>query len=149
MSDELEKIDILRKRFNVGYREAKEALESAGNDLVGALLILEEKSSGSVNDLSERASGMWGQVKDVWQMASQTRLRVKDGERTVIEVPATMGALGILGALASSELAVLGALGAVAGMAGKYTIEVETPGGKESDHEDESDDQVETGVKPG
>ncbi|HUW65501.1 MAG TPA: DUF4342 domain-containing protein [Spirochaetia bacterium] len=142
MSEELEKIDILRKRFNVGYREAREALESAGGDLVEALLLLEERSTGPVGELGERAAEMWGQVKDVWQRAQGTRLRVKDGERTVLEVPATMGALGILGALASSELAVLGALGAVAGMAKKFTFEVETPDGERLVPEDEHDPGV-------
>lgn len=137
MSEELEKIDILRKRFNVGYREAKEAIESAGGDLVQALLLLEDRSRGPVGEIGERASEMWGQVKDVWERAQGTRLRIKDGERTVFEVPATMGALGVLGALASSELAVLGALGAVAGMAKKFTFEMETPDGKKTDREEE------------
>jgi len=136
VSEELEKIDILRRRFNVGYREAKEALDQAGGDVVGALLLLEEKPKGPAGELGERAAGMWGQVKDVWQRAQGIRIRVKDGDRTVFEVPAPMGALGVLGAMASSELAVLGALGAVAAMAKKYTIEVETPG-EETAHDGE------------
>ena len=127
MSEDLEKLDILRKRFNVSYREAKEVLESAGGDLVEALLLLEEQSNGPVGEIGERASELWGQVKDAWQRAQGTRLRIKDGERTILEVPAPMGALGVLGALASSELAVLAAVGAVTAMAKKYTIEVETP----------------------
>lgn len=127
MDDELEKIDILRKRFNVGYREAREALQQAGGDVVEALLYLEEKSKGPVGEILDRVPQMWDQIKDAWQRAQGTRFRIKDGERTVLEVPAPMGALGVLGALASSELAALAAAGAVAAVAGKYTIEMETP----------------------
>ncbi|MDA8334531.1 MAG: DUF4342 domain-containing protein [Peptococcaceae bacterium] len=137
MSEELEKIDILRRRFNVGYREAREALERADGDLVGALLLLEEQAKGPVGEILDRAPEMWGQVKDAWQRAQGTRIRVKDGERTVFEVPAPMGALGVLGALASSELAVLAAVGAVTAMAKKYTIEVETPDGPDGPEREE------------
>lgn len=39
----LEQIDILRKRANVNYKEAKEALEKFDGDLVAALAYLEEE----------------------------------------------------------------------------------------------------------
>ncbi|GKT27164.1 DUF4342 domain-containing protein, partial [Aduncisulcus paluster] len=42
MSINLEKIDLLKERANVGYKEAKEALEQCDGDLVEALIWLEE-----------------------------------------------------------------------------------------------------------
>ncbi len=43
MSINLDKIDLLKERANVSYREAKEALEANDGDLVEALIYLEEK----------------------------------------------------------------------------------------------------------
>ena len=36
----LEKIDAIRERMDVGYKEAREALEQAGGDLVEALVLI-------------------------------------------------------------------------------------------------------------
>jgi len=50
---------------------------------------------------------------------------VKKGDKTVLTVPASLGALGLLGVLASSEIALIGALGTAAAMTQKYTLEFE------------------------
>lgn len=44
MSISIEQIDLLRKRANVGYKEAKEALEKCNGDIVEALSYLEEQN---------------------------------------------------------------------------------------------------------
>ena len=43
----LEQIDFLRERANVSYREAKEALEETGGDIVEALVMLERQNKVS------------------------------------------------------------------------------------------------------
>ena len=43
METTLEKIDEVRKRANVSYGEAKEALESCNGDVVEALIYLEKE----------------------------------------------------------------------------------------------------------
>ena len=53
----LEKIDVIRDRMDVSYKEAKEALEKAGGDPVEALVLLEsqfEEEPGRLYDLKER-----------------------------------------------------------------------------------------------
>ncbi|OPY57764.1 MAG: hypothetical protein A4E55_01488 [Pelotomaculum sp. PtaU1.Bin035] len=125
MMSELEKIDILRARLNVGYKEAKAALEAAGGDLVQALINLEEKERSIGGRFQVKGNDILEQIKGLLQKGQGYRIKVKQGERTVFEIPASVGALGILGALASSEIAVLGVLASVAGMANKYTLEVE------------------------
>lgn len=52
MSISLEKIDLLKERANVGYKEAKEALEQCDGDLVEALIWLEENEK--IKSESER-----------------------------------------------------------------------------------------------
>jgi len=128
--DELEKIDILRDRLGIGYKEAKEALDEAGGDVVQALINLETKDREPCERFWTRGVDILGQIKTLLQKGQGYRIKIKQGERTVVEIPASLGALGILGALASSEIAVLGAIASVAGMFNKYTLEVEHTGGK-------------------
>ncbi|AGL00868.1 DUF4342 domain-containing protein [Desulfoscipio gibsoniae] len=134
MLSDLEKIDLIRSRIGVTYREAKKALDEAGGDVVEALIKLEEldqSSAGAVDQdeftekVQGRAQDIMEHVKGMLQRGQDTRIKVKQGDRTVFEMPATMGAVGVLAALASSELAILGALGTATAMAKKYTLEIE------------------------
>jgi hypothetical protein len=125
---ELEKIDLIRERLGAGYREAREALETAGGDVVQALVYLEEKGDNWGGRLQEQGREMLEQLKDLVQKGKEYRIKVKQGDRIVFEVPASIGALGIAGVLASGELAVLGVLGALTAMVKNYTLEVERPG---------------------
>lgn len=125
MTSELEKIDILRARLGVGYKEAKEALDEAGGDIVQALVNFEDKGRNFAERMSARGQELVGQVKGLLHKGKDYRIKVKRGEKTVIEIPVTLGALGVVGILASSEIAALGALGTMAAMAKKYTIEFE------------------------
>jgi len=63
---------------------------------------------------------------------------VKKDDRTVFEVPATVGALGLIGVAVSSELALLGALGGVVAMTRKYSLEIDKDGnaGQDGDAKD-------------
>ncbi|MBE3585558.1 MULTISPECIES: DUF4342 domain-containing protein [Desulfofundulus] len=128
MNSELEKIDLIRSRLGVGYKEAKEALDAAGGDVVQALIHLEEERKNIAEKLQDRGEEFWENVKDFLHRSQETKIKVKQGDRTVMELPAPLGALGLLGTLASSQLAVLGVLGAVTAMAKNYTLEIERPG---------------------
>lgn len=121
MMTDLEKIDILRARLGIGYREAKEALDAAGGDVVQALINMENKQGKIGQDVL-------GQVKEWVRRGGRGRLRVKQGDRTVLEIPATVGAVGLLGALASSELAVLGLVGLLTAMTKNYSLEIDYEG---------------------
>ncbi len=125
MNSDLEKIDILRARLGVGYKEAREALEEAGGDVVQALVDLEEKGRNIGERFQARGQEMVGQFKGLLHKGQNYRIKLKKGDETVFEVPASVGALGLIGALASSEIAILGALGTVTAMAHKYTLEFE------------------------
>ncbi|MFZ5898131.1 MAG: DUF4342 domain-containing protein [Bacillota bacterium] len=115
---ELEKIDVLRARLGIGYREAKEALDEAGGDVVKALIRAEEKYGQTKDE-------MITQIKEWARRGGRSRLRVKKGDKTVVEIPAVVGAAGLLGALASSELAVLGLVGLLTAMTKNYTLEID------------------------
>ncbi len=125
MTSELEKIDLIRARLNIGYKEAKEALDAAGGDVVQALINLEEKGKNAGARFQAKGQEVVDQIKELVSKGQDYRIKVKQGERTVFEVPASIGALGLLGVLASSEIALLGALGTATAMAKKYTLEFE------------------------
>lgn len=137
MLSELEKIDIIRARTGVTFREAKQYLDEAGGDVVQALMNMEEedKVRGQAEEAEEREGFFYErsaccqdvveQFKNALKKGHKTRIKVKQGERVVLELPAAAGAVGLLAALASSELALLGALGAVTAMAKKYSLEFE------------------------
>lgn len=128
MTGDLEKIDILRARLGVGYKEAREALEAAGGDVVQALVNLEEKKRNMGERLHAQGQEMVGQFKNLVHRGKNYKIKLKKGDETVFEVPASVGALGLVGALASSEIAILGALGTVTAMAHNYTLEFERRG---------------------
>lgn len=133
--DEIEKIDLIRSRMDVGYREAREALEAAGGDVVQALINLEERKDTFSERIHHRGHEFMGQLKGILHKGQETKIKVKQGDRTVFEFPASLGAVGLLGVLASSELAILGALGTVAAMTKNYSLEfekVDRPGNGEA-----------------
>ncbi|MHB1125782.1 MAG: DUF4342 domain-containing protein [Bacillota bacterium] len=135
MSSELEKIDAIRERLGVTYREAKETLESVQGNLIEALIKLEEKleakHGGNLEGkLRDQGQKVWDQIKDMVQKGKVTRIKIKKGDETVLEMPASIGALGIAGMLASTELALLAGAGTIAGMLNKYTLELEKPDGE-------------------
>lgn len=126
MSGVLEKIDIIRNRAGVSYSQAKQALDSAGGDLVQALIFLEEGERHACCGLVHGFGGeMAGRVKNLWKQGQKTRVRLKKDGRTVFEVPANVGVLGILGAAMSSELAFLGAAGGALAMIKDYKLEID------------------------
>ncbi len=117
----LEKIDEIRNRTGVTYREAREALDGADGDLVEALIFLEEKFEGrrwaeriqvSGNELVEK-------VRELIHEGNVRRVKVRHNDKTLLEFPVTVGALGAL------LLPTLAALGAIAAMVTECTIVVE------------------------
>ncbi|RYD04096.1 hypothetical protein N752_16065 [Desulforamulus aquiferis] len=113
MTSELEKIDLIRARLGVGYKEAKEALDLAGGDVVEALISLEQKNRQWNEKLHGKGNEFMGQVKHIFEKGQKTKVKVKKDDRTVVEFPATVGALGVLGAMASTPVLIIGALGSI------------------------------------
>lgn len=135
-SDLLEKIDLIRDRMDVSYKEAKEALEKAGGDLVEALVLLEEEFKEASKTEPERIKERWrrrlqgkseealARLKTLVEKGTATRIRIRQGDKTVLEIPASIGLLGVIAMLMSTELAVIGAVGTVAAMFNRCTLEV-------------------------
>lgn len=131
MQDELRKIDTIRERMDISYREAKELLDEAQGDLVEALIKAEDrKARGWAGRLGEKGQELAGQVKTYIDKGNQTRVKFKQGDKTLFELPATIGVLGVAAALASTELAVAAGIGMVAAITNKVSLEIEKPDGE-------------------
>ena len=146
----LDKIDLIRDRMDVSYKEAREALEKAGGDPVEALVLLESEFEEEPECLKERwtrrfqgkSEEVLGRLRKIMEKGTATKIRLKRDDDTILEIPASVGMLGVIGMLMSTELAVLGAVGTVAAMFNRCTLEVEGFGdAPESEAGEEPGDQ--------
>ncbi|ADL08579.1 DUF4342 domain-containing protein [Thermosediminibacter oceani] len=129
MEIDLQKIDILRERTGCTYRKAKEALEAAGGDVVKALIILEEeqKEGFKLEDLGTKGSMLLEKIKELIRKGNVTRLRIKQGDRVLLEIPVTVGAIG---AILAPYLA---AIGVIAALVTRCTIQIEKENGEKEE----------------
>lgn len=134
MDDLLEKVDLIRKRMDVSYEEAKDALDEANGDLVDALIMLEQGQEGE-------SCCNWG---DILARGAGSKIRLKKGDASLFEVPVGVGMIGILGMLVSDELAVLGAVGTAAVLLNNCTLEIAG-----ESMADESEEEVDHNMQEG
>jgi ABC-type Na+ efflux pump permease subunit len=144
---ELEKLDVLRQRFKVTYAQAKEAMERSDGDLVNALVFLEEKGYSATGRRRGKSvengkepkwdaesaenfvRGLIEQIKTLIQEGNVTKVRLISGEKTLIEIPATIGVVGLGVLLFSPLLLIVTAVGAAAAVAKEMAFEVEKSDG--------------------
>ena len=81
----LEKIDLLRKRADVSYKEAKEALEKTEGDVVEALAYLEETDKIKPEGDSSTTS-FWKKLKKIYVKANDVRFVISKDGATVLNI---------------------------------------------------------------
>jgi hypothetical protein len=107
----LEKIDLLRERSGVSYREARDVLEQVSGDVIQALVELEDrKKSKWTEEFSLRSGEVVDRVKELIRDGNVTKIRIKHDDRVLVDIPVTLGAIG---AVVLPQLAALGVLVAV------------------------------------
>lgn len=107
----LDKIDIIRERTNVSYRQAKEALAKHNGNVLEALIELEDsKQTSWTEEFSVRSAEVVDRVKQLIHEGNVTKIRVKSEEKILVEIPVTLGAIS---AVILPQLAALGVLVAV------------------------------------
>lgn len=132
----LEKIDIIRDRTGVSYKQAKEALEAANGNVVDALINVEEAGNKNWSEsmsgfketitetISIKGNEAIDKLKVLIQAGNVSRVRVKKDDYIIMDIPVTAGAIGAV--LAPLYTAV----GAAVALFTKCTIEVEGPNKK-------------------
>jgi len=139
MNISLEKIDLLKERANVGYKEAKEALEQCEGDLVEALIWLEEnekikterqangrrqyykrsnKDRNPENDFGRR-------VEDSVKTVHKMRFKIFKDDDVLLSLPATVAIIVGVFTLPMSIFAL------IAAVIFRYHIAIIKPDGEE------------------
>jgi hypothetical protein len=131
LTGELEKVDFIRMRMGVSYKEARRALEAAGGDVTRALIRLEDKTGNMGERLRDRRADLTNSLRGMVRKSHATRVRLMDGDRSVAEAPGSVVAAGLIGTLLSNEIALLMVAGAVMAMTRGYTLEVDWPEGED------------------
>ncbi|HYH02867.1 MAG TPA: DUF4342 domain-containing protein [Bacillota bacterium] len=117
--ENLDKIDVIRSRMNVNYEVAKRALDSRNWDVVEALVFLEQEERNRKEEFFVKGNELVDKVKEVVRKGNVTRIKVKQDDKVLIEIPVTAG---VVGALVAPQLTVIGA---VAALISRCTVEIE------------------------
>lgn len=133
MSTELEKIDMIRERTGVSYKKAKEVLDAAGGDVVQALIRLEEEKEKSwTSEFSVKGGELLEKIKEIIRKGNVTQIRIKQGNRVLLDIPVTVGAIG---AILAPYLA---GIAAITALATRCTIQIIRPDGAAEEMEVEN-----------
>jgi endo-alpha-1,4-polygalactosaminidase (GH114 family) len=93
MTISIEQIDSLRKRANVSYKEAKEALEKSNGDLVEALLYLEEQNKIKPQNESIKDLTFIKKIKNLISKANKIKFVISKNDKTILNIPSTIAVL--------------------------------------------------------
>ncbi|WDV44516.1 DUF4342 domain-containing protein [Clostridiaceae bacterium M8S5] len=112
MNISLEKIDALRERADISYKEAKEILEKYEGDLVEALIHIEDlgKNKCCKDKVNKTVDTVIDSVKEVIRAGNVNKILLKKDDETIMNIPVTIGAIGIFLAPVLSALSFTGAL---------------------------------------
>ncbi|HEY3366054.1 MAG TPA: DUF4342 domain-containing protein [Symbiobacteriaceae bacterium] len=122
--EQLDKIDILRARFHIGYAEARAALEATNWNIVDAAVKLEAeeapKAHGVYEELKVTGKDLIETVKRLLHEGNINRIMVKDDKGTELLNLPVNGLLAV-----TVIIPILTAIGAVVVLAMDYTVMVE------------------------
>lgn len=107
----LEKVDQVRERTGASYGVCYEALASSAGDVVRAIIEIERAHPGWSSRVQAGSHAAADRLRDLAQEAVRTRIALRQGDRTLIEIPAV---LGVAGSLCLPGLAAAGVLAALA-----------------------------------
>ncbi|WP_034849582.1 DUF4342 domain-containing protein [Clostridium hydrogeniformans] len=100
----IEQIDELRKRVNVSYEDAKEALENSNEDILEAILYLEkngkikkeEENKDNGESFSKVACGFIGWCKKWIKKGNRNYLTVTKRDNVILKLSLTISAIIII-----------------------------------------------------
>ncbi len=93
----LEKIELVKDRTGVSYKEAKEALEAADGSVVDAIIVIEETVNiNSGSKAGEFANETVEKVKELVKKGNITKISVKKDDETIVNIPVNIGLIGTI-----------------------------------------------------
>jgi hypothetical protein len=140
----LEKIELVKDRTGVSYKEAKEALEAANGNVVNAIISIEETINMSGRSrLNDRGAKLVEKIKAAVKRGNVTKILVKKDGETVLNLPVNIGILGTVIAPWAALIGVIAAFGT------KCDIELLTDDGRVIDIGEKAGDAFDEAVERG
>jgi len=91
----LEKIELVKDRTGVSYREAKEALEATEGNVVDAIIKIEDEINAKVGaKLSDNGAKIVEKIKEYVRKGNVSRITIKREGEVILNIPVTVGVVG-------------------------------------------------------
>ncbi|MDD7512900.1 MAG: DUF4342 domain-containing protein [Clostridiales bacterium] len=138
----LEKIELVKDRTGVSYREAKDALEKSAGNVVDAIIYIEDSVNGeNVNYNEAESKDIISKLKEIVAKGNATKILIKKDDQIVLNIPVNAGIIG-------SVVAPWGMIaGLVAAFGLRCRIEVVKDDGKSINITDKADKIYDKGTR--
>lgn len=131
----LEKIELVKDRTGVSYKEAKEALEAANGSVVDAIIDIEESIDFTAKGkFGEQATHIIDKVKDAVKKGNVSKIIIKKNDEIILNLPVNIGLIGTV----LSPLAIVAAT--IAAFGTKCVIELQKDNGEIVDISERAND---------
>jgi len=91
----LEKIELVKDRTGVSYREAKEALEAMEGNVVDAIIKIEDEINAKMGTkLSDNGAKIIEKIKEYIRKGNVARITIKKDDEIMLNIPVTVGVVG-------------------------------------------------------
>jgi hypothetical protein len=108
----LEKIELVKDRTGVSYKEAKEALEAADGSVVDAIIDIEESIDiKSKSKFAEQSAHIVDKVKEAIKKGNVAKIIVKKNDEVILNLPVNVGIVGTVLAPWAAVAGVIAAFG--------------------------------------
>lgn len=91
----LEKIELVKDRTGVSYKEAKEALENAGGNVVDAIIYIEETiDAKNKTKFGDGRNEMLEKLKEIVKKGNVSKIIFKKDDDVILNIPVNAGVIG-------------------------------------------------------
>ena len=90
----LEKIELVKDRTGVGYKEAKEALEKTDGSVVDAIILIEDTIDESSKEGEKKNIAIMDTIKEAVRKGNVSKIVIKKGDEIVMNLPVNIGIIG-------------------------------------------------------
>lgn len=92
LSEELQKIDVVRERTGLSFEEARNLLADAKWDVMEALVTYDQESNSRQWEV--KGYEVVDKVKQLINKGNVTKIRIRSKDRLIMEFPVTVGVIG-------------------------------------------------------
>lgn len=91
----LEKIELVKDRTGVGYKESKEALEQTDGNVVDAIILIEENiDEAGKSKMGEQGAAIMDTIKAAIKKGNVSKLTIKKDGDVIVNLPVSIGIIG-------------------------------------------------------